>query len=94
MFLPDKNYASYYEGFQQLNQSLISHFGSAGIPKTVLMDEEIGAQNACKMVFGWTIHSCYFHFTKSILAWIKNHGLKKAMDNQNFKNWINGVLGK
>jgi len=58
------------------------------------MDEEIGAQTAFSEVFGWIIHSCYFHVTKAIIAWIKNHGLKKALDNAIFKSWLNGILGK
>lgn len=58
------------------------------------MDEEIGAQTAFNEVFGWDIQSCYFHYTKSVIAWIKNNGLKKALDNEVFKDWLNGLLGK
>jgi len=76
--------------------SLEQYFGgisAPGVTKLVLMDEEIAPQNSCKEILGWTIHSCYFHYTKSVISWIQKHGLKSAMSERDFMDWINALLG-
>jgi len=93
-FLPGKTRPIYKEFFGQIKESLIQQFGGTGVPKTVLMDEEIGAQTEVKAAFDCEIRSCYFHYTKAVISWIKNHGLKKAMGSEVFNSWLNGLLGK
>jgi transposase-like protein len=74
---------------------LIDEFGDIGPNKLILMDCELAAQNAIEVVFpGSKVRSCNFHFTKNVLDYIKNNGLKDLLADKLFYKWLNGVLGR
>ena len=69
-------------------------FGSTGQSKSVLMDCEIAAHNGIETVFPeWKVRSCYFHFTKNLIDYVKNNGLFDATNCVDFSTWINELLG-
>lgn len=94
--MPGKSEETYIELFSQIRQSLEEQFGSIGIHKTVLMDFEAAAHNAIGRVFPeWTVKSCYFHFAKNVIDHAKHKdGLTSAFNDEQFVEWLNGILGK
>jgi len=93
--LPGKDTDTYKILFSELRTALIDEFESIGCDKLILMDCELAAHNAVESVFPeFTVRSCNFHFTKNVLDYAKNNGLKKVMNTSDFANWIGSVLGK
>lgn len=90
-----KSEDEYFALYSEVRTSLEAEFGNIGVEKTVMMDFEIAAHNAIRVVFPeWTIKTCYFHFFKNVTDQARKKGLTQALENVNFKRWLNETLGK
>jgi len=93
--LSHKDEETYILLFEQLRKALMNEFGDVGPSKMVMFDFEIAAHKALLKVFPeWSLSSCYFHFIKSITGQAKKKGLSAAMKMDDFKYWMDEILGR
>uniref|UniRef100_A0A915JF38 MULE transposase domain-containing protein n=1 Tax=Romanomermis culicivorax TaxID=13658 RepID=A0A915JF38_ROMCU len=90
--LTNKRPETYERLFVQIRNKLIHINGNVGPLHTVLMDFELGGQEAARNIFRVRVKGCIFHFSQSLIRWLNTNGLKMAYENNNkVKRWISSV---